>query len=215
MTLAPTRSVSSATTTPVTLGVTDPDAIATFLRGVPLDAAFWRRFHYQCDHCQETGTTACGALWRVSLADDCTDLYYLHTRCLSAYRRAQGLRSVEGRLPLTDTPLSAADDDAEDRAQAATEALHAADCGEIALSGRERATLEHQAMPLVDTAPATSAGMWRTWSVADPAVGAITTLYDPDCRAVAYAVGRDDPALVRVAARLNGGAAATAGAVRR
>ncbi len=87
------------TTAPVTLGVTDPAAIAAFLRGVPLDAAFWRRFHHRCDHCQETGTTVCGALWRVSLADDCTDLYYLHSRCLPSYKAAHGLRSVEGRQP--------------------------------------------------------------------------------------------------------------------
>jgi len=162
MTLAPAISVPPRrpATTPVTLGVTDPDAIAAFLKGVPLDDAFWRRFHHRCDHCQETGTTACGALWRVSLADDCTQLYYLHTRCLSAYKCARGLRGVEGRLPLADTA----------------------------------------------SAPA---GVWRAWSVADPEVGFITTLYSPDRRAVAYAVGRDDPALVRVAARLNGGAAST------
>jgi len=168
MTLAPTHSVSSATTTPVTLGVTDPDAIAVFLRGIPLDAAFWRRFHHRCDHCQETGTTASGALWRVSLADDCTELYYLHSHCLSAYKRAHGLRSVEGRLPLA-IPAPAP----------------------------------------ADLVSSNTTGMWRTWSVADPAAGAITTLYDPDRRAIAYAVGADDPALVRVAARLNGGAAAT------
>ncbi len=171
MTMTTTERPQFATPVTLTLGVTNPnpDAIATFLKGVPLDAAFWRRFRYQCDHCQETGTTACGALWRTSLADDCTDLYYLHSRCLSVYRRVHGLRSVEGRLPLVDpAPV-----------------------------------------------PSVPAGTWRTWSVADPEVGAITTLYDPDYRAVAYAVGRDDPALVRVAVRLNGDGAATTEAVQR
>jgi len=109
MAFAPDRSVpsrrSTATdrpqlATPITLGVTDPDAIATFLRGVPLDAAFWRRFRYQCSHCHEHGTTVCGALWRVSLEPDCQDLYYLHCGCLAPYKIAHGLRSVEGRRPL-------------------------------------------------------------------------------------------------------------------
>ncbi len=122
---------------------------------------------YPCAHCGTFSTTASGALWRVSLADDCTDLYYLCCGCVKPYKRAHGLRSVEGRVPLT------------------------------------------------DEAPATPAGVWRTWSVADPAVGCITTLYDPDSRAVAYAVGADDPALARVAARLNGDAGATTGAVLR
>jgi len=169
MSLAPTRSVSSATTTHITRGVTDPDAIAAFLRpGVPLDDAFWRRLHHRCDHCLKAGTTVCGALWRVSLQAECQALYYLHSACLPAYKRAHGLRSVEGRVPLV-APAPA------------------------------------------DLGPT---GMWRTWSVADPAVGAITTLYDPHRRAIAYAVGRDDPTLVRVAARLNGDGAATAEAVR-
>ncbi len=83
-----------------TLGVTDPDAIATFLQGVPLDAAFWRRVHHRCAHCQELGATAHGALWRVSLEVDCQDLYYLHCGCLAPYKMAHGLRSVEGRRPL-------------------------------------------------------------------------------------------------------------------
>ncbi len=167
MTLAPATSVPPrrSTTTSLTLGVTDPDAIATFLKGVPLDAAFWRRVRYTCDYCREHGTTASGALWRTGQGDDCTDLYYLHSHCLPSYKRAHGLRSVEGRLPLTPPVSSAA-------------------------------------------APVPT-GMWRTWSVADPEVGAITTLYAPDCRAIAYAVGADDPALARVAARLNGGAAAS------
>ncbi len=90
-------------TTPVTLGVTDPDAIATFLRpGVPCDDAFWRRVHYECDHCHSHGTTVCGALWRVSLSDDCTELYYLHTRCLTPYKQHHELKTVEGRVPLAE-----------------------------------------------------------------------------------------------------------------
>ncbi len=93
--------------TSVTLGVTDPDAIAAFLRGVPLDDAFWRRFRYQCDHCQRWDTTASGALWRTRQGDE---LYYLHARCLSAYKRRHGLRSVEGRLPLRRPAIAAAGD---------------------------------------------------------------------------------------------------------
>ena len=53
-----------------------------------------------CVHCNTPGTTRCGALWRVSLADECQDLYYLHTGCLRDFKAAQGLRSVEGRQPL-------------------------------------------------------------------------------------------------------------------
>jgi len=56
-----------------------------------------------CAHCHEAGTTVCGALWRVSLKPERGDLYYLHGRCLDPYKVARGLRSVEGRLPLTDT----------------------------------------------------------------------------------------------------------------
>jgi len=56
-----------------------------------------------CAHCHEAGTTVCGALWRVSLKPGHGDLYYLHGHCLDPYTVARGLRSVEGRLPLTDT----------------------------------------------------------------------------------------------------------------
>ncbi len=56
-----------------------------------------------CAHCHEAGTTVYGALWRVSLKPGCGDLYYLHSRCLDPFKAARGLRSVEGRLPLTDT----------------------------------------------------------------------------------------------------------------
>ncbi len=173
MTLAPTRSVPPRrpTTTPVTLSVTHPGAVATFLRGVPLDDAFWRRVRYQCSHCGDTGTTVVGGLWRTGQGDE---LYYLHSHCLSAYKALHSLQSAEGRVPLV-APAPAP----------------------------------------ADLVSSNTAGGWRTWTAADPTVGAITTLYDPDHRAVAYAVGRDDPALVRVAARLNGGAAATTGAVQR
>jgi len=106
MPLTPTRSVppTRLTTTPLTLGVTDPDAIAMFLRpGVPLDAAFWRRVRYQCSQCGQWDTTAVGALWRVSLADDCRELYFLHSRrCLASYKTLHSLRSVEGRVPLAE-----------------------------------------------------------------------------------------------------------------
>jgi len=156
--------------------VANPDAIAAFLKGVPLDDAFWRRVHHQCDHCHERGATVCGGLWRVSLADDCTELYYLHSHyCLSAYKQRHGLKSVEGRVALA-APAPAP----------------------------------------ADLVSSDTAGLWRTWSVADPVVGAITTLYSPDGLSIAYAVGQDDPALVRVAARLNAGdGAATVGAVAR
>ena len=56
-----------------------------------------------CAHCHTPGTTVCGALWRVSLKPGRGDLYYLHGHCLDPYKVARGLRSVEGRLPLTDT----------------------------------------------------------------------------------------------------------------
>jgi len=56
-----------------------------------------------CAHCHQPGTTVCGALWRVSLKPGRGDLYYLHGHCLDPYKVARGLRSVEGRLPLTDT----------------------------------------------------------------------------------------------------------------
>jgi len=56
---------------------------------------------HTCAHCQETGTTFSGALWRASLAPDCTGLYFLHSACLAPYKAAHGLRSVEGWLPLT------------------------------------------------------------------------------------------------------------------
>jgi len=58
---------------------------------------------HRCAHCTLPGTTASGALWRVSLAPDRTELYFLHTACLAPYKAAQGFRSVEGRLPLADT----------------------------------------------------------------------------------------------------------------
>jgi len=59
-----------------------------------------------CAHCHQPGTTVCGALWRVSPATShtaCTDLYYLHSRCLAPYKAVSGLRSVEGRLPVGTT----------------------------------------------------------------------------------------------------------------
>jgi len=52
-----------------------------------------------CAHCHHIGTTATGALWRVSPSPDCRDLYYLHSGCLAPYKAAHGLRSVEGRIP--------------------------------------------------------------------------------------------------------------------
>ena len=103
MTLAPAISVPPRRPTTVPLTGPDRQDAAAFLRGVPLDDAFWRRFRYQCSHCHEHGTTVCGALWRVSLEADCQDLYYLHCGCLAPYKVAHGLRSVEGRLPRTVT----------------------------------------------------------------------------------------------------------------
>jgi len=220
MSLAPTRSVSPRRpTTPDPLGVTDPGAIATFLRGVPLDDAFWRRFRYQCDHCQRWDTTASGALWRVSPADDCTELYYLHSRCLTPYKVAHNLKSVEGRLLLRRpggagerdkmTPWNWHEDDARIRRENDEAGLAERDAHQDATARRRRQ----------DTLPATADGAsatWRTRTVTDPTVGAITTLYSPDSRPIAYAVGRDNPALVRVAARLNAGdGVATTGAVQR
>jgi len=109
MSLAPATSVPPrrSTTDPLTLGVTDPDAIAAFLKGVPCDDAFWRRFRYQCDHCRRWDTTAVGALWRTGQGDE---LYYLHARCLPSYKRRHALRSVEGRLPLRRPAIAAAID---------------------------------------------------------------------------------------------------------
>ncbi len=107
------------TTAPVTtLGETDPAAIATFLKGVPLDDAFWRRVRYQCAQCGQWGTTASGALWRVSLADSCTNLYYLHTGHRNAYKQRHGLQSVEGRVPLPLTGAAALPGAGEERRQA-------------------------------------------------------------------------------------------------
>jgi len=56
---------------------------------------------FTCGHCQTAGTTACGALWRAAPPPEPGALYYLHTRCLDPYKVAHGLRSVEGRVPLT------------------------------------------------------------------------------------------------------------------
>jgi len=56
---------------------------------------------YTCAHCQMGGTTVAGALWRVSSCAACDQLFYLHTACLQPYKIAHGLRSVEGRVPLT------------------------------------------------------------------------------------------------------------------
>ncbi len=58
---------------------------------------------FDCAHCHTAGTTSRGALWRVAPPPEPGALYYLHTRCLDPYKAAHGLRSVEGRLPLTDT----------------------------------------------------------------------------------------------------------------
>jgi len=52
-----------------------------------------------CAHCQQLGTTATGALWRISRLVGCDDLYYLHAACLAPYKAAHNLRSVEGRIP--------------------------------------------------------------------------------------------------------------------
>jgi len=52
-----------------------------------------------CVHCSHLGTTATGALWRVSRLVGRDDLYYLHATCLAPYKVAHGLRSVEGRIP--------------------------------------------------------------------------------------------------------------------
>jgi len=52
-----------------------------------------------CVHCQQLGTTATGALWRVSRLVGRDDLYYLHGACLAPYKAAHTLRSVEGRIP--------------------------------------------------------------------------------------------------------------------
>jgi len=210
MSLAPTRSVSSATTTPLTLGVTDPDAIAVFLRGVPLDAAFWRRFQYPCDHCQETGTTACGALWRVSLANDCTELYYLHSRCLLPYKAAHTLQSVEGRLPLrrpaADAPALPWDrheDDARIRRENDEAGVAERDAHQDAARRRQSALSPQGALLAVADALSAPSATWRTQTVTDPADGPLTTLYSPDGRPTAYAAGVDDAALRRVADRLN------------
>jgi len=54
---------------------------------------------YCCDYCQQLGTTMDGGLWRWSATDDAKALYYLHGRCLAAYKSDKGLRSVEGRVP--------------------------------------------------------------------------------------------------------------------
>ncbi len=56
---------------------------------------------FTCGHCQTEGTTWRGALWRVAPSPAPGALYYLHTRCLDPYKVAHGLRSVEGRVPLT------------------------------------------------------------------------------------------------------------------
>ncbi len=52
-----------------------------------------------CVHCTHLGTTATGALWRVSRLVGRDDLYYLHVACLAPYKVTHNLRSVEGRLP--------------------------------------------------------------------------------------------------------------------
>ncbi len=52
-----------------------------------------------CVHCSQLGTTATGALWRVSRLVGRDDLYYLHAACLAPYKGAHTLRSVEGRIP--------------------------------------------------------------------------------------------------------------------
>ncbi len=206
MTLAPDTSVPPRRPTTAPLAGPDRQDIAAFLRGVPLDAAFWRRFRYQCDHCQEHGTTQSGALWRVSLADDCTELYYLHSQCLTLYKAAHALQSVEGRVPrrrpapdARALPWNWHEDDARVRRESYEASLAERDAHQDATARRRR-------QDTLPTAADGAAATWRTWSVSDPTVGAIiTTLYDPDGRAIAYAVGQDDPALARVAARLNAG----------
>jgi len=52
-----------------------------------------------CAHCSQLGTTATGALWRVSPFLGHDELYYLHVGCRAPYKAAHNLRSVEGRLP--------------------------------------------------------------------------------------------------------------------
>ncbi len=195
MTLAPDTSVPPRRPTTVPLGGTDPDAIAAFLRpGLSCDDAFWRRVHHRCDHCQETGTTASGALWRVSLADDCTQLYYLHSQCLTPYKAAHSLQSVEGRLPLR--RLSTVGESPllwnwhEDQARIRRES------DEAGMAERDART------PSPAAADGASAP-WRTRTVTDPTDGPLTTLYSPAGHPTAYAAGVDDAALRRVADRLN------------
>ena len=102
MTLVPATILPSSTA-PTQIAAPGRQDITTFLRGVPCDDTFWLGIHHRCAHCHDTGTTVCGALWRVSLADDCTELYFLHSRtCLLAYKRLHGLKSVEGRVALAE-----------------------------------------------------------------------------------------------------------------
>ncbi len=217
-----TTTARPQTTAPVTtLGVTDPAAIATFLKGVPLDDAFWRRVHHRCDHCHVTGTTAVGALWRISLADDCQELYYLHTRCLRAHKAAHGLQSVEGRIPLrrpaTDAPVVPS---LRRRQGALSHQGRPSPLGHQAdhlpvdahqdaarrrpsvLPTRDARDARDARPPVAEEASATG-GAWRTQTVVDPVDGPLTTLYRPDGRPAAYAAGADDAALLRVAERLN------------
>ena len=58
-----------------------------------------------CVHCSHLGTTATGALWRVSRLVGRDDLYFLHVGCLALYKAAHGLRSVEGRIPCAEVVL--------------------------------------------------------------------------------------------------------------
>jgi len=58
-----------------------------------------------CVHCSQLGTTATGALWRVSRLVGRDDLYYLHGACLAPYKAAHTLRSVEGRIPCAEVVL--------------------------------------------------------------------------------------------------------------
>jgi len=58
------------------------------------------RQSFCCDYCGQSGTTVAGGLWKTS-EEAHAPLYYLHSRCLLSYKAARGLRSVEGRLPLT------------------------------------------------------------------------------------------------------------------
>lgn len=64
----------------------------------PYTVAVCRHAVHHCDHCHQPGTTAIGALWRVSLHPARADLYFLHAHCLGFYKAAHGLRSVEGRI---------------------------------------------------------------------------------------------------------------------